>query len=321
MSLLTIEHVNIRYANKGKSILACDDVSLSLDAQDSIGIVGESGSGKSTLAMGILGLLPQSAALEGSIRFQGQNLPELSPQALGELRWTQLSAVFQKSMNGLSPVHRIGKQMASIYRVHRPKATGDECRARIRELLAKVNLPGRVADLYPHQLSGGMMQRVSIALSLMFSPALIILDEATTALDVVTESQILKELTRLQESEQVARLMITHNMAVVATSCRQVAVMYAGRVMEAGRTADVLPNPRHPYTRGLLRSFPSFTGEKRNLRGIPGTLPDLSSPVSGCAFAPRCEFAQARCHSERPPLHTDESGWQTACFFAEGGQA
>ncbi|MGI6151041.1 MAG: ABC transporter ATP-binding protein [Christensenellales bacterium] len=323
MALLEIKDLNVRYLMKERQILACDCVSLTVEEQDSIGIVGESGSGKSTLAMGILGLLPKSITqMEGDILFKGLNLVGLSDREYAKIRWKELSAVFQKSMSSLSPVHKISRQMADIYRVHVPGATDAECREKALEILEKVNLPQRVCDLYPHQLSGGMIQRVSIALCLMFHPSLIILDEATTALDVVTESQILREIERLQETEKVTRLMITHNMAVVASSCKKVAVMYAGRMMETGKTEDVLKYPQHPYTQGLLKSFPSFTGDRQSLRGIPGSLPDLSVPMPGCAFAPRCPKACEKCFSQRPELSEIQPGWKVACFYPEkGGEA
>lgn len=319
MPVLDIQHLNIRYETNGRSVLACDDVCLAIEEQDSVGIVGESGSGKTTLAMGVLGLLPKVARVDGTIRFQERELVGRTAQELSDIRWEKMAAVFQKSMNALSPVHRIGRQFESIYRVHRPKATRKACRALADTLFAKVNLPGRVYDLYPHQLSGGMMQRVSIALSLMFNPALVILDEATTALDVVTEGQILREIVQLQETERMTRVMITHNMAVVSSSCQRVVVMYAGRIMEFGRTADILLRPRHPYTLGLMRSFPSFTGTKGNLRGIPGSLPDLSVSIPGCVFADRCGRAQEQCRAERPPMRQTQPGWDVACFFPEEG--
>lgn len=318
MPLLDIKNLNIKYVMKDREVLACDAVNLTVDEQDSIGIVGESGSGKSTLAMGILDLLPKKISrIEGEMNFMGRNLVGLDEKGYSEIRWKNLSAVFQKSMNGMSPVHRVGKQIASIYRVHKPDATNAECREMAVGLFDKVNLSERVYDLYPYELSGGMMQRVSIAISLMFHPALVILDEATTALDVVTEGQILREIVHLQETEQMTRIMITHDMAVVASSCEKVAIMYAGRIMESGKTEDVLMNPKHPYTQGLMRSFPSFWGEKSSLRGIPGSLPDLSKPIPGCVFAPRCQYANERCYIERPKDTQLESGWNVACFLVE----
>jgi len=301
-------------------VLACDDVCLAIEERDSVGIVGESGSGKTTLAMSILGLLPAKVArVEGTIRFLGRELVGRTSQELSDIRWEKMAAVFQKSMSALSPVHKIGYQFQNAYRVHRPKATRTACRALADTLFAKVNLPSRVYDLYPHQLSGGMLQRVSIALSLMFSPMLVILDEAATALDVVTEGQILREIVRLQEAERMAQVTITHNMAVVSSCCQRVLVMYAGRILEFGRTVEILLRPRHPYTMGLMRSFPSFTKTKGNLRGIPGSLPDLSAPISGCVFADRCGRSQERCKMERPPLRQIQPGWDVACFYPEDG--
>lgn len=322
MALLDIRHVNIVYKMEGRDILACDDVCMAMEAQDSLGIVGESGSGKSTLAMGVLGLLPPSITdIQGEMLFQGTNLVNLPREEYARFRWKELSAVFQKSMNSLSPVHKVGRQMAAIYRVHKPAATDAECRQVASALFDKVGLASRVYDAYPHELSGGMSQRVSIALSLIFNPALVILDEATTALDVITEGQILRELVALQESEKMASIVITHNVSVVATTCKKVVVMYAGRIVESGQTDQVLVSPRHPYTQGLLNSFPSFHGERQSLRGIPGSLPDLSQRIPGCVFAPRCPHAFNRCFAERPGDSMASPGWRVACFLMEGGES
>lgn len=321
MAVLDIQHVNVKYKMEDREILACDDVNLQVDSHDAIGIVGESGSGKSTLAMAILGLLPTGAAsVEGQIHFQGKNLVGLSREEYAGLRWKHLAAVFQKSMNSLSPVHKIGKQIEGIYRVHKPEATRAECRELAALLFSKVGLPPRIYDMYLHELSGGMSQRVSIALSLMFSPTLVILDEATTALDVVTEGQILEEIVRLQQSEEMTSIVITHNVSVVATTCKKVAVMYAGRLMESGSVERVLVEPKHPYTQGLLKSFPSFLGERESLRGIPGSLPDLSVRMPGCVFAPRCPYATERCRTQRPQDFAVENGWNVACFRVEDGE-
>lgn len=321
MVLLDIRNVNIVYKMEGQDILACDDVNITMETQDSLGIVGESGSGKSTLAMGILGLLPANiTSIDGEIIFKDTNLIGLSREDYAKLRWKELSAVFQKSMNSLSPVHKVGKQMAAIYRVHMPSASDSECRKMGYNLFEKVGLSSRVYDAYPHELSGGMAQRVAIALSLMFHPALVILDEATTALDVITEGQILRELVTLQEKEKMASIVITHNVSVVATTCKKVVVMYAGRIVESGWTDQVLVTPKHPYTQGLLKSFPAFHGERQSLRGIPGSLPDLSMRIPGCVFAPRCPHAVDRCHKERPSDILLGEHWRVACFLVEGDE-
>ncbi len=316
MALLEIKNLNITYKMKDKSVYAVQDADITLESQDAVGIVGESGSGKSTLAMGVLRLLPKTAVTEGEALFEGKNLLTLSQDELSKVRWNEISVVFQKSMNALSPVHKIGKQMEDVYLIHRPKASKQEIRERIYELFRIVNLSERVYELYPHELSGGMMQRISIALSLILNPKLLVLDEATTALDVVTQSQILREIMQLQEKFHLTRLMITHDVSVVASTCNKVVVMYAGRIMEKGHVEDVLVNPKHPYTQGLLKSFPSFHGEKTDLRGIPGSLPDLSVRPEGCVFAPRCPYATDECRNKMPELKAAGDGkheWQVAC--------
>ncbi len=314
MSLLEIKDVNISYKTPVKTVYAVQDVSLTVDEQESVGIVGESGSGKSTLAMGILRLLPENIIqTSGQALLNGQDILAMDEKTLRSVRWKEMAVVFQKSMNALSPVHRIGAQMEDIYRVHYPNESKQAIRERIYELLKMVNLSERVYASYPHELSGGMMQRVSIALALIFKPKLLIMDEATTALDVVTQTQILNEIMDLEKTLKIARIMITHDMSVVSSTCKKVVVMYAGRIMEQGKVEDVLVEPLHPYTQGLMHSFPSFTGEKTNLRGIPGSLPDMSIVPTGCVFADRCPHATAQCRAQVPPLVDVGNGRKVAC--------
>ena len=316
MALLELKNVNVRYIMKDKKVHACQHVSLEIEEQDSIGIVGESGSGKSTLASAVLRLLPHRITqVDGEILYNGKDLLKLTKDEMDALRWTDLSIVFQKSMSALSPVHKVGAQMEDVYRVHFPNADKNEIKQRVYDLFKVVNLSDRVYELYPHELSGGMMQRVSIALSLLHNPRLLVLDEATTALDVVTQSQILREIMSLEQNLNVTRIMITHDVSVVASTCKKIAVMYAGRLMESGETKDVLVNPQHPYTQGLLKSFPSFKGAKNDLRGIPGSLPDLSQDIPGCVFAPRCPFATEKCRTVEPELKTinEKGNWKVAC--------
>lgn len=315
MALLEIRDLCVNYLMQDASVHAVDRVSLTLEKGDSMGLVGESGSGKSTLGMAVLRLLPEKTArVTGSVRFDGQELLTMPENQLRHVRWESLSAVFQKSMNALSPVHRIGAQMADVYRLHHPGADKVACKARVLEVLRQVDLGERVFRLYPHELSGGMMQRVSIALSLLNHPKLVIFDEATTALDVITQGQILKEIKRLEDELGLTRMMITHDISVVATSCTHVAVLYAGRLMEVGQTAAVLRRPAHPYTAGLMAAFPSLREEKKQLQGIPGALPDLSRTIVGCVFAPRCPYATDACREAQPPLETLPDGRQVACF-------
>lgn len=318
MSILDVKNLSVIYKSNNKEVLAVDDVSFSIEKGDAIGIVGESGSGKSTMAMAILKLLPSKTSIvTGSVGFMGQEILEMPIAEFNKLRWKKISVVFQKSMNALSPTHKIGQQMEDIYRIHEEKATKDQIKERILKLIKLVNLSDRVYNLYPHELSGGMLQRTSIALSLLHQPPLIILDEATTALDVVTQGQILTEIKKLEKEIDMTRIMITHDISVVANSCKKVAVMYAGRMMEIGPIKDVIANPIHPYTQGLIKAYPALRGAKEDLKSIPGALPDLSKRVAGCIFAPRCPKAQDICKSSRPQCKEIKPGHSVYCHFSE----
>lgn len=318
MTLLDIQHLNITYKNKEKEVYAVDDVSFEIESGDSLGIVGESGSGKSTLAMGLLRLLPpKSAAVEGRAYFKDRDLISMPEDDFEQLKWKCISIVFQKSMNTLSPIHKIGSQLEDIYRVHEPHATKEQIRSRVFELFKLVNLSERVYTLYPHELSGGMLQRSSIALSLLHNPELIVLDEATTALDVVTQGQILREIKKLEREINMTRIMITHDMSVVANVCDKIAVMYAGRLVEFGRVRDVIASPGHPYTQGLIASYPLLKAPKEELKSIPGALPDLSERYEGCIFAPRCVKAKDVCRMNRPQTVEFAAGHRVACHFSE----
>ena len=318
-TILDLKNFNVTYINKHKSVYAVKDVSFEINKGDSLGVVGESGSGKSTLAMGVLRLLPEDGAqISGTANFLGRDLTKLSEEEMKKIRWNELSVIFQKSMNSLSPVHRIGTQVEDIYHVHKPKASKEEAFERFSYLLDMVNLSNRVYNLYPHELSSGMLQRVSIAISLIHNPKLLIIDEATTALDVVTQGQILEEISRMEKELDMTRIMITHDMSVVATSCNKVAIMYAGDLMEMGYVKDVLKNPLHPYTKGLLSSFPSLKGDREKLEGIPGFLPDLSKKQEACIFAPRCSYATDICRKKKPNKIEMEDGRSLSCHLYGG---
>jgi len=315
-TVLAVKDLSVVYKNKNKRLYAVNHASFNLLQGESLGVVGESGSGKTTLAMAILRLLPaHTAEVTGSIDFIGRSLLDLDDKELSEVRWSELAIVFQKSMNSLSPVHRIGEQISDIYRVHEPNATKEQTQERIYELFALVGLSDRTVRLYPHELSGGMLQRVSIATALLHSPRLLIMDEATTALDVVTQGQILEEIKEMEKSIDITRMMITHDMSVVATTCTHIAVMYAGDIVEVGPCALVLKNPKHPYTEGLLQSFPSLRGEKKALKGIEGYLPDLSVRYESCSFAPRCQYAKDCCFKEKPQMSEIQAGWTASCLL------
>lgn len=319
-AILTVKDLNVTYINKTRRVMAVRRASFSIDKGDSLGIVGESGSGKSTLAMALLRLHPKSTEITGEALFDGKDQFSISEAEMNELRWMKLAVVFQKAMNALSPVHRISTQIEDIYRVHCPNASGEEIQERAMELLKLVNLPPRVYRLYPHEMSGGMLQRVAIAISLLHHPQLLIFDEATTALDVVTQGQILREILEMEKTLETTRIMITHDMSVVATTCNKVAVMYAGELMEFGMVKDVLTRPRHPYTQGLQDSFPSLKGENPKLLSIPGFLPDLSKDIPGCVFAPRCAHATERCRREKPPMTKTSEAGQAACWLCVGDE-
>lgn len=316
MSLLSLKNVNVTYKVKEQKIYAVNDVSFDVEEQDSVGIVGESGSGKSTLAMAVLRLHNDMVTnISGNIIFEGKDLVNLNNKELKDLRWIKMAAVFQKSMNSLSPVHRIGSQLTDIYRVHRPNTSKSEAKERIMELFKLVNLPERAFNSYQHELSGGMTQRISIALSLMFNPKLIIMDEATTALDVVTESQILSEIMQLEKDLKVTRMMITHDISIVANTCNKIAVMYAGHLLEFGLVKDVIPNPKHPYTRGLLKSFPNFKGEKVELKSLQGRIPDMSIKSDRCIFYDRCTEKSDICKSNKPVLTKIDNLRSVSCHL------
>lgn len=321
--VLSLENLSVTYKNKDKRVYAVKNASLSIDKGDSLGIVGESGSGKSTLAMALLRLLPSSSAdISGKAIFlEKDDLLSISQKEMNQLRWVKIAVVFQKAMNALSPVHRISTMIEDIYRVHEPKASSEQIKEVALRLFRLVYLPERVYRLYPHEMSGGMLQRVAIAISLLHSPQLLIFDEATTALDVITQGQILDEIVNMEKVLETTRIMITHDMSVVASTCNKIAVMYAGEIVELGRVEAIMTTPLHPYTDALLKAFPALKGETKKMISIPGHLPDLSQKIEGCVFAPRCQYAGPRCHIEKPQLKAVDNGGQVACFLHDGGVA
>jgi len=288
-----------------------------------VGVVGESGSGKSTLATAMLGLLPPNARVtQGRALLRGIDLLGLPEEELNRIRWRHIAMVFQKAMGCLSPVHRIREQFYDVLAVHEPSITREAAVERAARLLAAVHLPATALAAYPHELSGGMTQRTMIALSLAHNPELLILDEATTALDVITQGQILSEVNRLKEEYGLATLMISHDISVVASTCRRIAVMYAGRVMEVG-PISLVKAAAHPYTQLLTKSFPDLYGPRQRIAGIPGTLPDLTALPIGCLFAPRCGYATAACHEASPDYYRVGEGHYALCHLLadQGGVA
>jgi peptide/nickel transport system ATP-binding protein len=316
-TVLSVEKVTVELATPRGKLRAVDRVDLTLEAGRTLGIVGESGCGKTMLSRAILQLLPRTAAMIGQVWFDGHDLTRLSPKALRRLRGRSLAVVFQDPMTSLNPVLTIGQQITETLREHLGM-DGAKAARRAVELIAEVGIPEPEQRLrqYPHQLSGGMRQRVAIAIALSCEPKLLIADEPTTALDVTVQAQILDLLAREQRERQMAMILITHDLGVVAGRTNEVAVMYAGRVVERAPTRQIFRDMRMPYTQALLAAIPKVDSPPHTrLPTIAGRPPDLTRRPVGCAFAPRCRLADNRCRHELPPLRQlDETGHRFACW-------
>ena len=312
--LLELERLSIGYRTARGIVSAVDDVSLRIPRGASVGLVGESGSGKSTIALGLMRLLPENAVVSGRMRFDGVDLAALPERQLNrQWRWQRLAMVFQKSLSAMSPVHRIGMQMHDVLGMHESQLSETARTARIEAVLQAVHLPKRVLRSYPFELSGGMMQRTMIALGLLCNPPFVIFDEATTALDVITQAQILTEIERLKEEFDLTTMVISHDVGVINAVTDTVAVLYAGQLMEVAPRARFFAAPLHPYSRALIGSVPRLGGPKRRFSGIPGGLPDLVDPPAGRRFAPRCPHATAGSMTRTPPLVEVEPGHLVRC--------
>ncbi len=316
--LLVVEDLSVEMPTERGPLRAVAEVSLALAPARTLGIVGESGSGKTMLSRAILRLLPAHARVSGTVRFEGHDLYAVSSDALRRLRGRELAVVFQDPMTSLNPVLTVGGQIVEALREHMglgPRAA----LARAVELLAEVGIPEpeRRARQYPHQMSGGMRQRVAIAIALSCAPKLLIADEPTTALDVTVQAQILDLLARERQARHMAMILITHDLGVVAGRTDEVAVMYAGRIIERAPTRTLFKHMRSPYAEALMAAIPKLHAPPHTpLAAIGGAPPDPTRPVPGCAFGPRCRYAQERCRREAPPLTAaDGSGHQFACWF------
>jgi len=317
--LIEIKGLRVRFHGDGGRVThAVDGVDLSVANGATLGLVGESGCGKSVTSLAIMGLLPkQTAEVTGNIRFDGIDLLQSSDQTLRDLRGDRLAMIFQEPMTSLNPSFTIGDQIIETILRHRG---GSRKRARERaiELLRRVHIPSpeRRIDDYPHKLSGGMRQRVMIAMALLLSPELIVMDEPTSALDVVAQRSLMVQVKELQRRLGFAVIFVTHDMSLIGHFSDRLAVMYAGKIVELGPTRQIFAEPRHPYTRGLLESFPSIHGPKVPLTGIPGAPPSLVDPPSGCRFRPRCPAAMPRCAAVEPSLY-DVDGDRVRCLIYE----
>ena len=325
-AVLEVEDLTVEFATPAGYVTVVDRVGFALEAGGALAIVGESGCGKSVTAMATLRVLaePPARIAAGRVGFEGRDLMGLDETTMRTVRGRDIAMIFQEPMTSLNPVLTIGEQVGEVLVAHQglaPRAA----REKALELLKAVRIPdaARRLDDYPHRLSGGMRQRVMIAIALACTPKVLIADEPTTALDVTVQAQILALRTQLQQEAGIAIVLITHNLAVVAQVAERVAVMYAGRIVESGAVADILARPLHPYTQGLLGATPRFDGHEASgavrarLADIPGTVPQPGRLPPGCAFAPRCTKAIARCRSERPDLAAVSPGHAAACFLAE----
>ncbi|WP_159349850.1 ABC transporter ATP-binding protein [Roseomonas harenae] len=318
-ALLRIEDLRTVFRSSNGDIAAVDGVTLDVPRGKTLGIVGESGCGKSMLSLSIMRLVPQPGRIaQGSVMLDGRDLAALSPAEMRGVRGADIAMIFQEPMTSLNPVHSVGDQLTEAMRAHDPKASAAELRERAIEALRRVRIPSperRFAE-FPHQLSGGMRQRVMIAMALSCKPRLLIADEPTTALDVTVQAQILDLLRDLQQETGMSVILITHDLGVVAEMADEVAVMYAGRVVERGTAKDIFEDPQHPYTIGLLGSIPRIEEDRERLLSIDGSVPPPFAYPAGCRFNPRCPFAIRACTEIDPPLRELSPGHRAACIRA-----
>lgn len=317
MSLLEVKNLRVEIPTRRGTLLAIDDVSFSIEPGEVLGVVGESGAGKSLTGASIIGLLePPGRVAAGEIWLEGVRIDNLPYEQMRRIRGKKIGAIFQDPLTSLNPLYTISKQLTETIKVH-TDMTPAEARTRAIELLTEVGIPAaeKRIDSYPHEFSGGMRQRVVIALALCANPTLIVADEPTTALDVSIQAQIIALIKRLCEEHKTAVMLITHDMGVIAETADRVAVMYAGRIVEIGRVRDVIKHPKHPYTEGLMGSIPVLGHDVERLQQIDGSMPRLTEIPQGCAFNLRCPHAHDRCFKDRPDLMATDESSLAACWL------
>ena len=315
MALLELRNVTMHYETRGGAVHAIDGVSFTLERGEALGLVGESGCGKTSIALTLLRLLPENAQIvEGQILFDERDLLQLSEEEMRKVRWKGISMVFQGAMNSLNPVYRVGDQLIEAILTHDSIMNQMNARSKVATLFELVGLDPERMDHFPHEYSGGMKQRAVIAMALACDPKIVIADEPTTALDVIVQDKILKEMRRIQKELHVSMIYVSHDIAVIAEVADVMGVMYAGKLVEIGPAGKLFSQPVHPYTEALLSAFPSIHGEKKHLKSLPGEPPDLLHPPSGCRFHPRCPYAMAICKHEEPPLAFHRNDQQAACW-------
>jgi peptide/nickel transport system ATP-binding protein len=312
--VISARDVRVWYGTTRGAIRAVDGVSFDLAPGETLGLVGESGCGKSTLGRGLMGLLPDGAKRDGTVLFNGQDILSLGRKAAYQMRGSQLGMIFQEPLTRLNPLMRISQHFEETIKQHAPDLSKAEITERALESLRLIGIPPTRYKSYPHEFSGGMRQRLMIALALVLRPAFVVADEPTTALDVLVEAQIVQILNDLRRNFGTSLLLITHNVGIVAEACDRMAVMYAGRIVEQGDVRDVFKNPQHPYTRELLRSTISL--QTTGLNFIPGAPPDLVDPPDGCRFHPRCPSAMAVCATQNPVNIERPGGGRIECWLA-----
>ncbi|MFK4304802.1 MULTISPECIES: ABC transporter ATP-binding protein [unclassified Paenibacillus] len=320
--LLEVTNLRTEFKTAAGTIRAVDGVDLSVGKGETLGIVGESGCGKSITSLSIMQLLPKGLGkvAAGEVRFNGENILDYSERKMRSIRGNEMAMIFQEPMTSLNPVFKIGKQIAESARYHHG-VSKHKAKDMAVEMLIKVGIPRpeKVAVSYPHELSGGMRQRVMIAMAMVCNPKLLIADEPTTALDVTIQAQILDLMRDLQKSEGTSILMITHDLGVVAEMCDRVVIMYAGQVVEETDVKTLFKDPKHPYTQSLLASLPQLNSDQERLASIPGQVPNPLDMPKGCRFAPRCQFAKEICLAEAPELVEVEAGHKSRCLLQQEG--
>jgi len=315
-ALLSVSHLRVEFPTRHGTLVALDDISFDIAPGEILGVVGESGAGKSLTGASIIGLLdPPGRIAGGEIRFEGRRIDNLPYEEMRRVRGRSIGAIFQDPLTSLNPLYTVGQQLVETIRTHLPMSEADAKQRAIRLLEETgIQAAGQRIDHYPHQFSGGMRQRVVIALALAAGPKLVVADEPTTALDVSVQAQIIALLRRMCREHGAAVMLVTHDMGVIAETCDRVAVMYAGRIAEIGPVHDVIHAPAHPYTVGLMGSIPAMDHDRERLLQIDGSMPRLNAIPPGCAFNPRCPHAFARCRVERPDL-LDAGATRAACWL------
>ncbi len=315
MTLLDVKGLKVHFETREGIVRAVDGVDFSVGEGESLGLAGESGCGKTTAALAIMGLLPQNGKIvDGSIHYAGYDLTKMTQNQIRGIRWRHISIIFQGAMNALNPVKQIGMQIAEPIILHE-KVEEEVANKRVGELLELVGIHRDRATDYPHEFSGGMRQRVMIAMALACNPRIVIADEPVTALDVMIQAQILQLLERLKRELGLSMILISHDLSVMAETCDTMAIMYAGKLVETGSIRDIFKQPNHPYTKGLIAAFPDIEGPSSLPGYIPGLLPSLIDPPQGCRFHPRCKYAWQKCIDVDPPMDSVGEGHQSACHL------